>query len=93
MAESSQIIKKPLITEKSTIETEDGNCYSFVVDMHASKVQIRHAIKELYGVRVEAVRTQVRKGATRRTRYGMLPGKNWKKAIVKLHAEDRIDLF
>lgn len=93
MAESSQIIKKPLITEKSTIETDDLNCYSFVVDMHATKPQIRHAIKELYGVKVEAVRIQVRKGAAKRTRYGITAGKVWKKAIVKLPAGERIDLF
>ena len=89
----TQVIKKPLITEKSTQETEAGNCYSFVVDRRANKTQIRHAVSTLYNVRVDSVRTQVRKEAARRTRYGVSPGKVWKKAIVKLHEGERIDLF
>ena len=49
--------------------------------------------RTLYGVRVEKVATQIRKGKYFRTRFG--PGKtaNWKKAVVQLHPDDRIDLF
>ncbi|HZT81498.1 MAG TPA: 50S ribosomal protein L23, partial [Gemmataceae bacterium] len=59
----------------------------------ATKTQIRHAVEELFGVRVEKVRTQNRLGKHRRYRFrqGRLP--NWKKAIVKLHPEDKIEFF
>ncbi len=93
MLQASQIVKRPLITEKSTWEGQDRNRYSFEVDMNATKPQIRAAVAELYKVRVVAVSTQVRKGKTRRTRFGISNTGNWKKATVQLHPEDKIDLF
>ena len=91
--ESIDVIKQPLITEKGTWEAERHNRYAFWVDMRAGKQQIRHAIQQLYGVRVANVRTQIRKGQYFRTKFG--PGKttNWKKATVELHEDDRIELF
>ncbi len=89
----TDIVKKPLITEKCTWEGAARNRYSFLVDIHATKSQIRHAIKTLYGVRVEKVATQIRKGHAYRTRSGLAISGNWKKAIVKVHPEDKIDLF
>lgn len=102
--EPTHVIKRPLITEKSTYEASGSiprgknagqplNRYSFVVDMKARKGDIAKAIESIYKVRVEKVNTQIRKGQYFRTRFG--PGKtsSWKKAIVQLHAEDRIDLF
>ena len=93
MLSAEQIIKKPLITEKSTWEGNSRNRYSFLVDLHAHKPQIRGAIEALYGVRVEKVTTQVRKGKYFRTKFGPAKSSNWKKAIVQLHSEDRIELF
>lgn len=90
---ATQVIKRPLITEKCTWEGEDRNRYSFVVDMQATKQQIRKAVAELYEVRVAAVATQVRKGKYRRTRFGTSKTKDWKKATVSLHKDDRIELF
>jgi len=87
------IIKRPLVTEKSTWETEARNRYSFEVDMRARKPQIKAAIESLYGVRVAKVSTQVRKGQYTRTRFGLGKTTNWKRATVQLHEEDRIDLF
>ncbi|MGB0768446.1 MAG: 50S ribosomal protein L23 [Phycisphaeraceae bacterium] len=102
--EPTHIIKRPLITEKSTFEAsgtiprgkragEPLNRYSFVVDNAARKGDIAKAIESIYNVRVQKVNTQTRKGQYFRTRFG--PGKTstWKKAIVQLHPEDRIDLF
>ena len=102
--EPTHVIKRPLITEKSTFEASGAiprgkragdpiNRYSFEVDMRARKEDVAKAIEAIYGVRVVKVNTQVRKGQYFRTRFG--PGKtsNWKKALVTLHAEDRIDLF
>ncbi len=91
--ESTQIILKPLITEKSNWESESRNRYTFEVHPKASKVMIGNAIKALYDVRVASVATMKRKGKYRRTRFGPSRTKNWKKAIVKLHPDDHIDLF
>lgn len=93
MPEATQIVKRPLITEKATWEGGARNRYSFVVDLAASKDQIKRAVAELYNVRVQKVRTQVRKGKAFRTRYGPSNTGDWKKALVELHPEDKIDLF
>ena len=102
--EPTHVIKRPLITEKSTFEAagtiprgkragQPLNRYAFEVDMRARKGDIAKAIEAIYNVRVEKVNTQVRKGQYFRTRFG--PGKTsqWKKALVTLHEDDRIDLF
>ena len=91
--EATDIIKKPLITEKTTWESGERNRYSFEVDKRAKKPQIKAAIEKLYGVRVESVATQVRKGKYFRTRFGPAKSSDWKKATVQLHEEDRIELF
>ena len=91
--EATTVIKKPLVTEKSTYMSTETNRYAFEVDRRATKPQIRKAIEELYGVRVLAVATQVRSGKTRRYKYGYVNTSPTKRAIVKVHAEDRIELF
>lgn len=91
--DATYVIKRPLVTEKSTWETDSRNRYSFVVDMKATKPQIAKAITELYGVRVDSVATQIRKGEAFRTRYGASKKRDWKKATVQLHQEDKIELF
>ncbi len=91
--DATYIIKRPLITEKATWESESKNRYSFIVDMKANKRQIRAAIESLYDVRVERVATQIRKGNFFRTRFGVAKKSNWKKAIVHLQGDDRIELF
>ena len=87
------IIKKPIITEKATWASTEQNRYSFEVDRRATKDQIRRAVEELYKVRVTGVATQNRKGRMRRLRYGMVKTSAMKRAIVKVHADDRIELF
>ena len=90
--EATAIIKKPLVTEKSTFLAE-SNRYTFQVDRRADKGQIRRAVEELYGVRVLSVATQNRPGKVRRFRYGYVNTPTTKRAVVKVHAEDRIELF
>ncbi len=87
------VLKRPLITEKSAWESEARNRYSFKVDMRARKGQIKRAVEQMYGVRVMRVSTQVRKGKYFRTRWGTAKTANWKRATVQLHPEDRIELF
>src|SRR5438270_12475861 len=91
--EPHQVICKPLVTEKGTHQFTRHNAYPFQVNQWANKQQIKAAVEELFNVRVEKVRTQTRLGKTRRYRFrvGRLP--NWKKAIVTLHADDRIEFF
>lgn len=93
MLPATQIIKKPLITEKCTWEGQSRNRYSFLVDMHADKREIKAAVAEIYKVRVLSVSTQIRKGHAHRTRHGMSKTADWKRATVQLHPDDRIDLF
>ena len=91
--EATRVIRKPLVTEKSTYMSTEHNRYSFAVDRRATKPQIRKAIEELYSVRVVSVATQTRPGKTRRGKYGLITSAPTKRAIVKIHAEDRIELF
>jgi large subunit ribosomal protein L23 len=91
--EAHQIIKRPLITEKSTRLKEAGNQIAFVVDIRANKVQIRQAIEKLFKVKVKAVRTMQLAG--KQKRMGRFFGwkSDWKKAIVTLREGERIEFF
>jgi len=91
--EPYQIILRPLVTEKGTHQSTRHNAYCFEVHPAATKTQIKAAIQTLFPVRVEAVRTQTRIGKERRYRARLGRLTNWKKAIVKLHGEDRIEFF
>jgi large subunit ribosomal protein L23 len=93
MKEAHQIIKKPLITEKSTRQKEEGNQIAFVVDPKAGKIQIRQAVEKLFKVKVLSVRTMNVVG--KKKRLGRFLGRksDWKKAIVKLREGDRIEFF
>jgi len=93
MKEAHQIIKKPLITEKSTRQKEEGNQIAFVVDPKAGKIQIRQAVEKLFKVKVLSVRTLNVVG--KKKRLGKFLGRksDWKKAIVKLREGDRIEFF
>lgn len=87
------IIKKPLLSEKATHESAESNRHSFIVDRRARRDEIKAAIEELYGVRVLKVNTRVQKGKIRRYRYGFVKQTPIKKATVRLHPEDTIELF
>lgn len=91
--EAHQVIIRPLITEKGTHQSTHRNAFPFEVNLWATKDQVKAAVEELFNVRVEKVRTQTRHGKKRRYRFrvGKLP--DWKKAIVTLHGEDRIEFF
>jgi large subunit ribosomal protein L23 len=91
--QATTVIRKPLITEKATFGSSAFNRYAFEVDRLATKDQIKKAVQELYDVRVVGVATQTRKGRQRRNRYGFWRAKAMKQAIVKVHPDDRIELF
>lgn len=87
-----QIIKRPLRTEKSVGDGELTNSYHFEVDLKANKIQIKEAIEKFFNVKVDNVRTLVRKGKIRRVRFKLGRTKDWKKAIVRLKEGNTIDL-
>lgn len=90
---ATQIIIKPLVTEKSTFLSAELNRVGFKVDPRADKTQIKKAVEELYKVRVLGVATQNRKGQLRRNRFGYWKTASTKHAIVKIHPDDKIELF
>jgi len=87
------VIIRPLVTEKGTYQAETRNAYAFEVNPDANKAQIRRAVEDIYNVKVLSVRTAVRKGKPRRSGYQWGTTRHWKKAVVVLHEDDRIDLF
>ena len=89
----NSVIIKPLVTEKSTHQQATRNAYAFKVATWANKPQIKHAVEKLYDVKVVDVRTMNRKGKPRRTRFGMTHTAHFKRAIVVLAEESRIELF
>ncbi|MBL9122108.1 MAG: 50S ribosomal protein L23 [Planctomycetaceae bacterium] len=91
--EPHQIILRPLVTEKGMHRSTRNNAYAFEVNRAANKHDIRRAVEALFDVKVVAVNTQNRKGKPRRTRMYIGYTSDWKKAVVKLDAEHRIDFF
>ncbi len=91
--EPYQVILRPMITEKATHLSERHNAYTFEVHPMATKTEIKNAIEQLFDVKVDDVRTQNRRGKNRRYRLQVGRMRNWKKAIVKLQEEYRIDFY
>ncbi len=91
--EPHQVILRPLVTEKGMHRSTRYNAYAFEVNRLATKDDVRRAVEELFNVKVLRVHTQNRKGKPRRNRFRTGYTKDWKKAIVKLHSEHRIDFF
>lgn len=86
------IIRRPLVTEQSMAGIAEGR-YTFVVDPRANKVEIRRAVEEIWGVKVQRVNTMRAHGKVRR--MGKTAGRrpDWKKAIVRLRPGQRIEFF
>lgn len=93
----SQIIIRPIVTEKMTAQGEKENRYGFVVAKASNKVQIKQAVEKEYSVTVTGVRTMICRGKdrTRYTKSVILKGrtKSYKKAIVSLKSGETIDLY
>ncbi len=90
---ASEIIKRPIITEKSMQLVESGNKYTFSVDKRANKIQIKKAVEELFDVNVLSV--NVINAKPKKKRVGRYEGyKNQvTKAIVTLSEDDKIEIF
>jgi len=88
-----QIILRPLVTEKGVHRSTRNNQYTFEVSPLADKDDVKRAIEALFDVQVVKVRTQNRKGKPRRHRFRQGMTKHWKKALVTLDPENRINFF
>ncbi|MCC7474123.1 MAG: 50S ribosomal protein L23 [Pirellulales bacterium] len=91
--EPHQIILRPLVTEKGVHRSSRNNAYAFEVHRLATKADVRRAVEELFNVRVLRVHTQNRKGKPRQTKQQFSRTAAWKKAIVTLDEQHRIDFF
>lgn len=92
-----EVLIKPLVTEKMTIQGEKLNRYGFVVDRKANKIEIKTAVEKQYGVTVLDVNTVNYHGKkkSRYTKAGLLTGRanHYKKAYVTLSGDDKIDFY
>ena len=86
------VILSPVISEKSYGLVEEGT-YTFIVRPDANKTQIKIAVEQIFGVKVDRVNTANRQGKRKRTRSGFGQRKSVKRAVVTLRAGDRIDVF
>ena len=91
--EAYLVILRPLVTEKGMHRSTRNNQYAFQVHLQATKDDVRRAVEELFNVTVDKVRTQNRRGKPRKHRFKQGQTKAWKKAIVTLDKEHRIDFF
>lgn len=91
--EMYQIIKRPLITEKSTLAREESSKYLFEVDRRANKIEIGQAVEKLFKVKVLEVRVMNVQGKSKRVGKHIGRTQDWKKAIVKLVPGNKIEIF
>jgi large subunit ribosomal protein L23 len=89
----TDVIKRPVVTEKTTLLREDARTLVFEVAADATKVEIKHAVEKLLGSKVEGIRTSIAHGKIKR--QGRFAGRrpDWKKAYVKLRAGEKVPEF
>jgi large subunit ribosomal protein L23 len=89
----TDVIRRPVITEKTTVLREDGRTIVFQVAIDANKIDIKRAVEQLLGSKVESVRTSVAHGKIKR--QGRYAGRraDWKKAYVKLREGEKLPEF
>ena len=89
----TDVIRRPLVTEKTTVMREDGRTLAFEVASSATKVDIKRAVEKLFGAKVEDVRTTLMHGKVKR--QGRFAGRrpDWKKAYVRLKTGEKIPEF
>ena len=89
----TDVIRRPLVTEKTSILREDGRTIVFQVAQGATKTEVRHAVEHLLGSKVDSIRTSIAHGKVKRQgRYaGRRP--DWKKAYVKLREGQKMPEF
>lgn len=93
MKDPRSIVRLPLITEKGTAQRASSHAYTFLVDRNANKIEIANAVEAIFKVDVKAVRTINYLGKAKR--LGRFVGKrsDWKKAMVTIGADQKIEVF
>ena len=87
------VVKRPLVTEKSERNRAEGHQFAFEVHRDATKIQVKQAVEKLFNVHVLAVRTAVIRGKNKRVGRSIGRRPNWKKAFVTLKEGETIALF
>ena len=87
------IIKKPHVTEKTSLGSDTSNTVAIVVDRDANKIEIKQAVESLFKVKVDGVRTVNVAGKVKRVGKNFGKRSNWKKAYVTLQEGQSIDFF
>lgn len=93
MRSQFEIIKRPIISEKSTLQNEMLQAYAFEVAPAANKQEIREAVEKLFKVKVDSVRTMIVHGKYKRAGRFVSKRTNWKKALVTLKEGQKIEFF
>ena len=89
----TEVIRRPIITEKTTIQREDSRTIVFEVAMRATKVDIKHAVERLLGSKVSSVRTAISHGKVKRQGRFVGQRPDWKKAYVRLRTGEKVPEF
>ncbi len=88
-----RILKRPLVTEKSTVEKDQRNKLCFEVDRRANKIQIKNAVEKMFKVNVLDVATLGMKGKLKRVGRHFTKSPDWKKAVVTIKPGQRVEFF
>jgi large subunit ribosomal protein L23 len=87
------IIIRPVVTEKTSIQKEEANQVTFEVDRKANRIEVGRAVERIFNVKVVNVRTMQIRGKFKRRGRVLGKRRDWKKAIVTLRPGDRIEFF
>lgn len=88
-----EVIKRPLVTEKTTLEKDAKNIIAFEIDPHANKIEIKEAVEKIFNVDVVDVKTINIAGKKKRIGKNVGKRSNWKKAYVTLKKGSKVDFF
>jgi large subunit ribosomal protein L23 len=88
-----EILKRPLVTEKSTVEKDERNKLCFEVNRKANKIEIKEAVEKIFKVNVLGVATISMKGKLKRVGRHFTKQPDWKKAVVTIKAGQRVEFF
>ena len=89
----TEVIRRPLITEKTTVMREDGLTLAFQVAVSATKVEVKQAVEQLFKTKVASVRTSIVHGKTKRQGRFVGQRPDWKKAYVRLRSGEKMSEF
>src|SRR4051812_10186335 len=93
MLKLTDVIRRPLITEKTTVIRDDGRTLVFEVSRSANKIDIKRAVEKLLGSKVQSVRTSLAHGKFKRQGKYVGRRSDWKKAYVKLREGEKLPDF